>query len=184
MRCTDVRPTLRHWLWLGALGLAGFSVALGACEADEDDYLRGDPTNAVVTLDDTHTGWDQSDCSGCHSPVHSAAYTVDQCSICHGGNGGEVQPATHDTPQLTEDHAGWLQADCGTCHSATGTHLGAYVIPACGVCHGSNGGPLRPNNHWLTHCNDCHATGPEAWNDCTHTGYELDAPQSCRYCHQ
>ncbi len=184
MHSTDVRSPFRHWLWLGAYGLIVSSVALGACEADAYDYPRGDPTTAVVTLDDTHAGWEQSDCTMCHGNAHSGAYTVDQCSICHGGNGGEVQPATHDTPQLTADHAGWLQADCASCHSATGTHGGDYEVPACGVCHGSNGGPLRPDNHWLTNCNDCHASGPEAWNSCTHTGYEIAAPKSCRYCHQ
>ncbi len=184
MQCTDHRSRFQHCVWIGAWGLFVFSVTLGACETDFPDFPRGDPTTAVVTLDDTHPGGELSDCSMCHTDGHDGAYTADQCSICHGGNGGEVQPATHDTPQLTGDHAGWLQADCAACHSATGTHGGAYEVPTCGVCHGSNGGPLRPNNHWLTHCNDCHASGPEAWNSDTHTEYELESPKSCRYCHQ
>lgn len=171
-------PVLLLIVFVGSVG------ALSACEADLYDYPRGDPTTAVVTLDDTHPGWNQSECLTCHGGAHNAAYTVEQCSICHGGNGGEVQPATHDTVQLDETHSGYRMADCATCHSASGSHGGAYEIPACGVCHGSNGGPLRPSNHWLTHCNDCHASGPEAWNACTHTGYEADAPRACRYCHR
>ncbi len=155
-----------------------------SCDPDIPEYQRGDPSTAVVTLDETHPGWGSQACTSCHSGAHYDYYEVEQCSICHGGNGGEVVPATHDTPQVEESHTGWQRADCGACHSLSGTHDGAFSAPACGVCHGGNGAPERPQNHWLTNCNDCHAAGPEPWNSCTHTGYEPDAPRACRYCHR
>ncbi len=117
-----------------SIALIVFTAALSGCEADLYEHPRGDPTPVVAPLDETHPGW--------------------------------------------------LNMDCAGCHSETETHDGAHTAPACGQCHGSNGGPLRPANHWLTHCNDCHAAGPEAWNSATHAGYDLDAPTTCRYCHQ
>jgi len=142
--------------------------------------------NGGPQLTEAHPGWESTGCTGCHSNVvdHAAGLEDIGCGSCHGDNGGALEPATNPAPQLTDTHFGWLNADCGICHSASGTHGGMFELPACGACHGSNGGPLRPDNHWLTDCNDCHASGPEPWNACSHTGYELDAPRSCRYCHK
>ena len=122
--------------------------------------------NGGPQLTEAHPGWGSDGCAGCHSTLDLHATGLDDtgCGACHGDNGGAVDPPTNPVPQLTDAHYGWQNADCGVCHSLSGTHDGEFDAPTCGVCHGSNGGPLRPDNHWLTNCNDCHAAGPEPWN--------------------
>ena len=142
--------------------------------------------NGAVVLTDDHPGWTGAGCTACHAapPGHDPTLPNEGCGTCHGANGSALLPPVNPTPQLTALHTGWERADCGQCHLAQSSHGGSYTITECGACHGVNGGPTRPADHWLTHCNDCHAAGPEAWNAATHTGYEALAPRACLDCHR
>lgn len=157
----------------------------GTFEVGECSVCHG--ANGAPQLRSAHPGWESGTCDGCHSDVekHPAGLVPMECGGCHGDNGGGLGPVPSPAvPTLDSSHFGWRNADCAECHSAAGTHGGAYTIPGCGGCHGSNGGPLRPENHWLTDCNDCHADGPEPWNGCSHEGYALQAARACILCHR
>lgn len=156
----------------------------GMLGAEECSICHG--PNGAPALGASHPGWGTATCDGCHDavPGHPTGLTPSGCVGCHGANGSSASPPVLTPPQVTEAHAGWQRADCGACHSASGTHGGSYAATTCGACHGTNGAPLRPANHWLVGCNDCHADGPYPWNDCTHQGFEPLAPETCRYCHR
>lgn len=142
--------------------------------------------NGAPALQAAHAGWGSADCTSCHDGVqdHPAGLTSSGCVGCHGTNGSSATAPALTAPQVTQEHTGWQRADCGACHSASGTHGGIYEITSCGACHGTNGGPTRPDDHWLVGCNDCHADGPYPWNDCTHQGFEPLAPRACIFCHR
>jgi hypothetical protein len=150
---------------------------LATLGCDAPDYgERGSVAPIHPVEEASHPGWGFPNCTLCHSldQVHEGDRTIGQCSRCHGGNGA---------PPITEDHPGWQLIDCGSCHP-TGTHEGAYSFTDCGGCHGGNGAPLRPENHWIEKCNDCHADGTLPWNDCSHDGLQVLAPDACLNCHR
>lgn len=141
--------------------------------------------NGAPTLTQAHQGWALGSCAGCHPSVagHAEGLTPAECAGCHGDNGAGLSPPAPAVPTLDATHFGWTRADCASCHDASAIH-GPEVAPyTCGGCHGANGGAWRPADHWLTQCNDCHAQGPEGWNEATHADYAADAPTSCRFCH-
>jgi hypothetical protein len=158
------------WLPLLAVG-----ILLPACSSSPAFIEEGGPVTPVRPLGTEHPGWQQARCIDCHPEPHNLAYSFDQCAACHGDNGA---------PQLDPSHRGWRQTRCGLCHVQSDAHGGLFQFSTCGGCHGGNGAPPRPDPHWLAGCNDCHADGTLAWNACSHSGLETQAPGACLYCHR
>ncbi len=224
IRCNRFHPGGWVLVWV----LWWMAPSTGGCNDEFDYAARGGPPDPVVPLGQLHPGYGSASCGLCHEldQVHEAHYTVDDCAVCHGGNGaprlalnhpeycepchGPPSPhgaafsfdrCTHchlhndgggrpenrqeatGTPAIDDSHPGWGNADCVGCHPTSWPHQSAYSFTVCGACHGPNGGPDRPENHYLERCNDCHQDGPAPWNDCTHSGYELAEPKGCLNCH-
>jgi hypothetical protein len=78
---------------------------------------------AASPLTESHPGWKDPCCGGCHDEDdHNAGLSPQDCAACHGGNGA---PSGHD------------RGDCASCHGQPHTCSGAsFPSPdACLACH-------------------------------------------------
>jgi len=76
--------------------------------------------------------------------------------------------------QLNIAHGGYGNPDCLSCHNDV--HNAGYKDVQCAMCHGANGAPVRPDDHALGNCLDCH--------DDAHAGVGFHPSQDCTSCHK
>ena len=97
--------------------------------------VRGRSDAHHPVLDQTHEGWQQTDCTACHQlPVdgHGTAAIAD-CAACHGGNGACDPAAALRSHRRTEDCIGCHGAEHGfsEVHACTGCHYAARGLVSC-----------------------------------------------------
>ena len=108
------------------------------------------PLMGHALLTDTHQGWGQADCMGCHQAAHGGTRAPD-CAICHGANGAPRRPLDHKTKGCTVCHgdahggnaAAWEDArDCASCHKYVATNDCPKTVDTDVVVIGAGGGGL------------------------------------------
>jgi hypothetical protein len=99
--------------------------------ATPDSTAQPDKGPVKMIVDNTHTGWQKTQCASCHSlPVKG--HTQDQswqCAQCHGGNGA-CDP--NGAGSSKKDHKA-ADSCTSSCHSSTGH--GYTAANQCTSCH-------------------------------------------------
>jgi len=160
---------------LFALGLLALVICLAACGRTT---TSGDGVIAIPHA----TDWGFSNCLVCHSdgdvavPDNHAAYTTDQCSMCH-------LPASTQQTKITTPPAGTTTPPAGTTTPPAGTTTppaGTTTPPAGTTTPPAGPGAISASNHATqsnaSMCNICH-TGASAIlaNPANHADYADDS---------
>ena len=125
---------------LFALGLLALVICLAACGRTT---TSGDGVIAIPHA----TDWGFSNCLVCHSdgdvavPDNHAAYTTDQCSMCH-------LPASTQQTKITTPPAGTTTPPAGPGAISASNHATQSNASMCNICHtGASAILANPANH-------------------------------------